>query len=194
MGKDAHPHLTPGHGGRLSLLGCACQCISRKPSNRWRCSGLAFHPSHPTALCSFLLTYPPHQTMLPWAPAASPTTLLPAPASSLFPLTPVFLLHLQETELCLCSQTLSLILPNHNCSHFFCTHHHPNTVVFSLTPFLPDLSQSPLFWHKTNLPPPLNLFPCILLSRKRFFPIPQAIRKFGFLQGALIQLFSSLSI
>lgn len=101
MGKDAHPHLTPGHGGRLSLLGCGCQCISRKPSNRWRCSGLAFHPSHPTALCSFLLTYPPHQTMLPWAPAASPTTLLPAPASSLFPLTPVFLLHLQETELCL---------------------------------------------------------------------------------------------
>lgn len=65
---------------------------------RWRCSGLAFHPSHPTALHSFLLTYQPHQTMLPWTQRASPTTL-PAPASSLFPLTSAFLLHLQETEL-----------------------------------------------------------------------------------------------
>lgn len=142
MEKGGHPQLTPGHSGRPSLLGCDCQCISRKPPGRWGCSGLAFHPSHPTALCSFLLTYPLCQTMLPWTPAASPTTHLPAPAPSLsplshscFPSTPP-----GNRALALCSQTPSLILPSHDCNHFFCSQHHPNTVVFSLPPSLPPRS------------------------------------------------------
>lgn len=159
MEKGGHPQLTPGHGARPSLLGIECQCISRKPSGRWRCSGLALHPSHPTALCSFLLTYPPCQTMAPMDPTClthNPppcTSIKPVSSQRCFPSPPP-----GNRALALCSQTPSLILPNHNCNHFFCTHHHPNTVVFFLPPFLPDLSQFPLFWHKINLPPPLNLF------------------------------------
>lgn len=65
MEKGGHPQLTSGRGGRPSPLGCDCQCISRKPSGTWRCTGLAFHPSHPTAPCGFLPTYLPLQTMLP---------------------------------------------------------------------------------------------------------------------------------
>lgn len=130
MEKGGHPQLTPHHGGRPSLLGC-----DWKPSGRWKCSGLAFHPSHPTALSSFLLTYPPRQTMLPWTPPASPITHLPAPASRLFPLTPACLLHLQETELWLTAakhhHSFSQIT---TVNHFFCIHHHPNTFVLSLPP------------------------------------------------------------
>lgn len=145
--KGGHPQLTSGRGGRPSPLGCDCQCISRKPSGTWRCSGLAFHPSHPTAPCGFLPTYPPLQTMRSRAsPTTSPTTHLPVPASSLFPLTPDFLLHLQETELWLSAPEY-----HHSFSQITTV-----TISFVLTiiqtplcsPSLPDLSQFPLFWHK----------------------------------------------
>lgn len=90
-----HPQLASGHGSRPSPFGCDCQCISGNASGRWGCSGLSF--------CLSSLLPPPHlptpQSILPSYPLAWCTTHIPTPASSLFPLTLTFLLHLRETGL-----------------------------------------------------------------------------------------------